>query len=109
MFDCAVVFLDRWGPRPPVRRPVVRDASAGYTCPVMQPLKAHVRNGRLVLDDPATDLPEGSEVELVLVDGDMIDDERAALHDSLMESVEQMKSGQLIEADVALADLRSHR
>ena len=30
----------------------------------MLPLKAHVKNGRLVLDEP-TDLPEGEEVELV--------------------------------------------
>ena len=30
----------------------------------MQPLKAHVKNGRLLLDEP-TDLPEGEEVELV--------------------------------------------
>jgi len=30
----------------------------------IQPLKAHVKNGRLMLDEP-TDLPEGEEVELV--------------------------------------------
>ena len=29
----------------------------------MQPLKAHVKNGRLVLDEP-TDLPKGEEIEL---------------------------------------------
>jgi hypothetical protein len=33
----------------------------------MQPLKAHGRKGRLVLDEP-TDLPEGKEVELVPLD-----------------------------------------
>ena len=33
----------------------------------MHSLKAHVRNGRLVLDEP-TDLPEGEVVELVLRD-----------------------------------------
>ncbi len=51
----------------------------------MQPLKAQVHNGRLVLDEP-TNLPEGEEVELVPVDevlasgGDYLDDEeRAAL------------------------------
>jgi len=33
----------------------------------MQPLKAHVKNGRLVLDEP-TDLPEGEEIELVPLD-----------------------------------------
>jgi hypothetical protein len=37
----------------------------------MQPLKAHVRNGRLVLDEP-TDLPEGEVVELV-PRGDVLD------------------------------------
>ena len=30
----------------------------------MLPLKAHVKNGRLVLDEP-TDLPEGDVIELV--------------------------------------------
>jgi len=33
----------------------------------MQAFKAHVRGGRLVLDEP-TDLPEGEVVELVPVD-----------------------------------------
>jgi hypothetical protein len=33
----------------------------------MQPLRAHVRNGRLVLDEP-TDLPEGEVVYLQPVD-----------------------------------------
>jgi len=38
-------------------------------------LKAKVRGGRLVLDEP-TDLPEGSEVDLVPVDaGDDLEDE----------------------------------
>jgi hypothetical protein len=32
---------------------------------VMQALKAHVRNGHLVVDDP-TDLPEGTEVEVAV-------------------------------------------
>ena len=34
--------------------------------PSMQPLKAHVHNGRLVLDEP-TDLPEGDVVYLQLI------------------------------------------
>jgi hypothetical protein len=33
----------------------------------MLPLKAHVKNGRLVLDEP-TDLPEGDEIDLVPLD-----------------------------------------
>ena len=82
----------------------------GYTSIVMQPLKAHVKNGKLVLDDPCTDLPDGSEVELYLVADDELDpEERERLHDSLRESIEQMKAGQLIDADEALAELRAHR
>jgi len=76
---------------------------------MQQPLRARVRNGRLVLDEP-TDLPEGEEVELVLADAkDMDDDDRAALHDSLREGIRQMKAGETIDADVAMAELRTHR
>lgn len=42
-------------------------------------VKAQVKGGRLVLDEP-TDLPEGSEVELAVVEDDGFDpDERAGL------------------------------
>jgi hypothetical protein len=81
----------------------------------MQTLKAQVRKGRLVLDEP-TDLPEGEEVELVPLDevlargGDYLDeDERERLHESLRESIEQMKRGETLDAAVAIADLRAHR
>ena len=81
----------------------------------MHALKAQVKNGRLVLDEP-TDLPEGEVVELIPVDevlangGDYLDEEeRERLHESLRESIEQMKAGQLIDADEALAELRAHR
>lgn len=70
-------------------------------------LKAQVRGGRLVLDEP-TELPEGSEVELVLADdGDELDDgDRARLHASLQRSAEQFGAGRGIDADAALARLR---
>jgi hypothetical protein len=75
----------------------------------MPPLKAHVHNGRLVLDEP-TDLPEGEVVYLQPVDADdMSDEERDALHESIRESLDQMNNGQLIDADEALARLRAHR
>jgi hypothetical protein len=75
----------------------------------MQPLKARVHNGRLLLDEP-TDLPEGEVVYLQPVDADdMSDEEREALHESIRESIEQMNNGQLIDADEALARLRAHR
>jgi hypothetical protein len=81
----------------------------------MKALKARVRGGRLVLDEP-TALPEGEEVELVPLDevlaggGDYLDeDDRRALHESLRESIRQMKAGQTLDAAVALADLRALR
>ena len=75
----------------------------------MHLLKAHVKSGRITLDE-ATDLPDG-DIYLVPADAldEMDEDERAALHEALAESVEQMKRGELIDADVALAKLRAHR
>lgn len=50
----------------------------------MRALKAHVRGGRLVLDEP-TNLPEGAEVSVALVDGDELDDtDRVELHAAIM-------------------------
>jgi hypothetical protein len=66
-----------------------------------------VKNGCLVLDDPATDLPEGTVVELVVVDDEWSDEQRAALHDALAQGIEQMKNGQLMDADLALAEIRA--
>jgi hypothetical protein len=52
-------------------------------------LKARVKAGRLVMDE-ATDLPEGTEVELLPLDpGDRLGDaSRAALHKALLDSEE---------------------
>jgi len=79
----------------------------------MQPMKAKVRNGRLVLDEP-TDLPDGEEIDLVSLDevlargGDYLDDEeRAELHRELEASIVESEAGQLIDADEALAQLRA--
>jgi hypothetical protein len=81
----------------------------------MQPLKAHVHNGRLLLDEP-TDLPEGQIIELVPVDDaisdeddGLSDDDRSALHEALKESFEQIDNGEMIDAEDALAALRAHR
>jgi hypothetical protein len=70
--------------------------------------KARVKAGRLIVDEP-TDLPEGTEVELLALDpGDWLDaDERVALHQALKDSDEDVKSGRLVDADVVLRDLRS--
>lgn len=72
---------------------------------MMRPLKAHVKNGRLVLDEP-TDLPEGAEVNLSIVDEDEMDDaERARLHRALERSMAQAKAGQLIDANEVIRKL----
>jgi len=69
-------------------------------------LKARVRGGRLVLDEPV-DLPEGSEVELVPADvGDGLDDDdRARLHAAIERAAAQVRAGQGIGADEAFARL----
>jgi hypothetical protein len=79
----------------------------------MQPLKAHVRKGRLVLDEP-TDLPEGEVVELVPVDdvlasgGDYLDDEeRERLHASIERGLEDLKAGRTVDARQVIERLRA--
>ena len=75
-----------------------------------EPLKARVVNGRLILDEP-TDLPEGREVYLAVVDeGDDLDDEeRAALHASIERGMKQLDAGQSVDAEVVLAKIRARR
>ncbi len=71
----------------------------------MQPLKARVQNGRLVLDQ-ATDLPEGAEVNLAIVDDDeMGEEERARLHAALERSMAQAKAGKLLDGDAVVGRL----
>lgn len=81
----------------------------------MQSVKARVRNGRLVLDEP-TDRSEGEEVELVPLDevlghgGDGLDDEeRAALHRSIDEGIEDFEKGDTEDAFEFLARLKERR
>ena len=71
-------------------------------------LKARVKAGRLVVDEP-TDLPEGTVVELLPLDpGDWLDDEdRAALHQALRDSEDDVTAGRLVDADAILRELRS--
>jgi hypothetical protein len=78
----------------------------------MQPLKARVHNGRLVLDEP-TDLPEGEVVYLqplgaiAPVDSDDLDDEeRAALHRELDVSIAEADAGETEDFATVLAELR---
>ena len=76
----------------------------------MVKLKARVHNGRLQLDEPY-DAPEGTEVELTVIDdGDSLDDEdRARLHEALLRSHDQMARGEGVDADEVLEKLRAKR
>jgi hypothetical protein len=74
----------------------------------MRALKAHVRGGRLVLDEP-TELPEGTEVELVPVDDEFDPEERARLDAALERSRAQARPGQLIDGDTVIGDLLNRR
>jgi len=89
------------------RRPACYATPRGATVIAMT-LKARVKAGRLVVDEP-TDLPEGTEIELLPLDpGDWLDeDDRAALHRALKDSDEDVKAGRLFDADVILRELRS--
>lgn len=80
---------------------------AGATL-VLMTIKARVRAGRLVVDEP-TDLPEGTELQLLPLDpGDWLnEDDRAALHDALRESDADVAAGRLVDAEEILKELRS--
>ena len=77
---------------------------------MQQPLRARVRQGRIVLDEP-TDLPEGTELELVLADGgDELDDEdRAALHRELELAMDDVDAGRVVSEEEVRARLRALR
>lgn len=80
----------------------------------MQPLKAHVKNGRLVLDEP-TDLPEGEVIERVpLVDllsadeqDDLDETERARLHTALDRARAQVLAGATLDRATLLDRLHA--
>jgi hypothetical protein len=48
----------------------------------MHTRRIQVKNGRLVLDEP-TDLPEGAEVDVLVIDDELTAEERVELHASL--------------------------
>jgi hypothetical protein len=81
----------------------------------VQPLKAHVHNGRLVLDEP-TDLPEGEVMFLLPAEAitgdasdDFEDDERAQLLEALDEGIAQARAGECVDAEEFVAELLGRR
>ena len=77
-------------------------------------MKAKVKNGHLVLNEPTT-LPEGMEVSLVIDllgedDGDdLSEEERAALHAALKRGLESAKADRFRPAAEFLDELRRRR
>ena len=74
---------------------------------IVNALKAHVVNGRIVVDEPV-DLPDGAELRLYLYDAaadSMTPEERVALERALERSLAQADAGELMEADEVLAEL----
>lgn len=63
-------------------------------------MKARVHNGRFVIDEP-TDLPEGTEVSLVIDDGgdELDDEERARLHAALDQAARELEAGLAVPAE----------
>jgi hypothetical protein len=76
----------------------------------MSPLRARVENGRLHLDEP-TELPEGTELELVVDDDgdDLTDQERQALHEALLTSLSSAEAGRSRPASALIDELRRRR
>ena len=79
-----------------------------YAIDVTHALRATVKDGHLVLDEPV-DLPEGTVVDLMPIDqGDDLDDEdRARLHAALDRSQRDFLAGKGIPAQEVLAELRA--
>ncbi len=80
----------------------------------MPPLKAHVHNGRLLLDEP-TDLPEGEVIylrpaEAAVGDGDGFDEgEQAALFSALDDGISAARRGEHGDAELLVEELLSQK
>jgi hypothetical protein len=68
-------------------------------------VRGRVANGRLVVDEP-TDLPEGAEVELRVVDDELDEEERARLHAALEASEDDFRAGRVVPGADVIARLR---
>ena len=74
----------------------------------MHALKAQVKNGRLVFDEP-TDLPDGAELEVVVIDDRLTTKERAELHASLDRALDDSEAGRGVDAWEYLKLYRARR
>jgi hypothetical protein len=72
----------------------------------MLTLRGRIEGRRLYVDD-LIDLPDGTEVEVALVDNgyDMDDAERAQLHQDLLEGLAQVERGECVPMEEVLSEL----
>ena len=98
-------------------KPVTWQVFAADTCQVsvdarlhrMHALKTQVKNGRVIVDEP-TDLPDGAEVEVLVIGGDELTaDERAELHASLDRALDDSDAGRGVDAWEYLKQYRARR
>jgi hypothetical protein len=76
----------------------------------MNPLRARVEKGRLLLNE-ATSLPEGTVVDMVADDDgdDLSDEERRVLHEALTTSWQSAEAGRVRPAAALVDELRQRR
>jgi hypothetical protein len=74
----------------------------------MRVLEVQVKDGRLRLDEP-TNLPDGAEVDVVVLDDELSGEERAALHASLDRALEDSEAGRGVDAMEYLRQYRARR
>ena len=72
----------------------------------MLPLSARVINGRLVMDEPTT-LPDGTEVELALIEDELDEADRAKLNAALDDADDELRAGKGVPGDTVIAGLRN--
>jgi hypothetical protein len=86
------------------RRPGARSRNTTFAMPA---LKAHVKGGRLVFDEP-TDWPEGAGLEIAVL-GDLSAEVRAELHASPDRALDDSYARRRTDARVYLAQHRAGR
>lgn len=67
----------------------------------MLPLLTHVKNGRIVVDEP-TDLPDGTPIVVAVEEddlGDLTPEERSELDAVLDAGIADMRAGRVVEGD----------
>jgi hypothetical protein len=74
----------------------------------MQPVKAVVKNGRLMVDEP-TELPDGTEIELLPVNDDFDPQERAQLLQAIDDGIGDFERGDHTDGFDFIAQMRSRR